>query len=183
MKFWRLNKVKIIIVPAVILLLATGIFMMVYALNPWREFFYFFKSMNQSMQDKAAPELIGIETWLNTPNNQPLSLAALRGQVVLIDFWTYACINCQRDAPFLVAWDKKYRDWGFVIIGVHTPEFRFEKNLANVRQAMAEYQIEYPVALDNDYQTWRAYGNRFWPAKYLIDKGGRIVYMRFGEGG
>ena len=135
------------------------------------------------MAEKSAPEIKGIAHWLNTPDSKPIFLAELRGKVVLVDFWTYSCINCQRDLPYVVAWDKKYRDYGLVVIGVHTPEFRFEQKLENVQAEVVKYNIEYPVALDNDYQTWRAFQNHYWPAKYLIDASGTIVYMRFGEGG
>ncbi len=126
-----------------------------------------------------APPLIGLGPWINS---SPLILSSLTGKVVLIDFWTYSCINCLRTLPYLLAWDKAYRDQGLVIIGVHTPEFEFEKNAANVRQAVARLGISYPVALDNQYATWNNYQNSYWPAHYLIDKQGRVVYQHFGEG-
>lgn len=127
-----------------------------------------------------APDLKGISAWINS---QPLTLQQLRGKVVLIDFWTYSCINCVRTLPYITAWDKKYRDKGLVIIGVHSPEFPFEKNLDNVKLAVKKYNIQYPVALDNDFATWRNYKNNWWPAHYLIDKNGNVVYTHFGEGG
>jgi len=127
----------------------------------------------------TAPELIAGGRWFNT---EPLTLSQLRGKVVLIDFWTYTCINCIRTLPYLKNWYAKYKDKGFVIIGVHTPEFEFEKDASNVARAIADFGLEYPVMQDNDYATWRAYDNRYWPAKYLIDKEGKIRYTHFGEG-
>ncbi|MBI4447854.1 thioredoxin family protein [Candidatus Woesearchaeota archaeon] len=127
-----------------------------------------------------APEIIGIAGYINT--EEGLKIADLRGKVVLVDFWTYTCINCLRTLPYLTAWDKKYRDKGLVIIGVHTPEFEFEKKYENVKAAVKKYGIEYPVVQDNDYATWRAYMNRFWPHKYLIDSEGYIRYDHIGEG-
>jgi cytochrome c biogenesis protein CcdA/thiol-disulfide isomerase/thioredoxin len=129
-----------------------------------------------------APEIEGIEQWLNTPGGAPLSIASLRGRVVLVDFWTYSCINCLRTLPHLRAWDRDYRDAGLTIIGVHSPEFAFERVPDNVRSAVRRLGIRYPVALDNGFVTWRAYANRYWPAKYLIDQGGRIRFHHFGEG-
>jgi cytochrome c biogenesis protein CcdA/thiol-disulfide isomerase/thioredoxin len=126
-----------------------------------------------------APELIPGGVWFNS---QPLTLAELRGKVVLIDFWTYTCINCIRTLPYLRDWHEKYSADGLVIIGVHAPEFEFEKSEANVAQAIEDYGILYPVMQDNNFSTWRAYNNRFWPAKYLIDKTGQIRYRHFGEG-
>jgi len=126
-----------------------------------------------------APELVGINNWINS---EPLTLEDLRGQVVLIDFWTYSCINCVRTLPYLTDWYDKYADDGFVIIGVHTPEFAFEEYPENVQDAVERFDIEYPVAQDNEYQTWRAYNNRYWPAKYFIDAEGNIRYTHFGEG-
>ncbi|MCA9324512.1 cytochrome c biogenesis protein DipZ [Candidatus Saccharibacteria bacterium] len=126
-----------------------------------------------------APELTGIVDWINT---DPLTLQELRGKVVLIDFWTYSCINCQRTQPYLNKWYDRYHDKGFVIIGVHAPEFAFEKVKANVANAVKEEGIKYPVAMDNNFATWRAYENQYWPAKYLIDKDGQVRYTHFGEG-
>ena len=126
-----------------------------------------------------APEIAGIEAWLNT---EPLTMHSLKGKVVLIDFWTYSCINCVRTLPYLTEWDKKYREHGLVIIGVHSPEFEFEKKLDNVKDAIAQHGIQYPVALDNKFTTWLNFKNRYWPAHYLIDKEGRVVYTHFGEG-
>ncbi|GGY06236.1 thioredoxin family protein [Paludibacterium paludis] len=127
----------------------------------------------------SAPELAGLSTWLNSPS---LTLQALRGRVVLIDFWAYSCVNCVRTLPYLSAWDRKYRDKGLTIIGVHSPEFDFEKQPDNVRAALSQYGIRYPVALDNSMETWNRFGNRYWPAHYLIDRAGRVVYTHFGEG-
>ncbi len=118
--------------------------------------------------------------WINSP---PLTLAQLKGKVVLIDFWTYSCINCVRTLPYLKDWYSKYERDGLVIIGVHAPEFAFEKDMANVQAAVKEYGILYPVVLDNDYGTWQNYNNQYWPADYLIDKNGNVVYEHFGEGG
>lgn len=127
----------------------------------------------------AAPEFTGIQTWLNS---KPLTLASLKGKVVLIDFWTYSCINCIRTFPYITQWDKEYRDKGLVIIGVHAPEFDFEKNVSNINKALEKYTITYPIAIDNGMDTWNAFHNRYWPAHYLIDKEGNVVYTHFGEG-
>lgn len=127
----------------------------------------------------AAPSLAGSGPWINS---SPLTLASLKDKVVLIDFWTYSCINCLRTLPYLLVWDKAYRNHGLVIIGVHTPEFEFEKNVNNVQQAVKRLGITYPVFLDNQYATWRNYNNSYWPAHYLIDKQGAVVYQHFGEG-
>ena len=126
-----------------------------------------------------APELAGISHWVNST---PTTLANLRGKVVLVDFWTYSCINCMRTQPYLNAWYDRYRAAGLEIIGVHAPEFTFEKVPENVEKAVRDAGIKYPVALDNDFATWRAYHNRYWPAKYLIDKDGNIRWTHFGEG-
>lgn len=126
-----------------------------------------------------APELTGIDGWINS---EPLTLAQLKGKVVLIDFWTYSCINCQRTQPYLNAWYDTYASDGLVIIGVHAPEFAFEQVPANVQKAVVSDGIKYPVALDNGFRTWKAYANSYWPAKYLIDKDGRVRYTQFGEG-
>jgi thiol-disulfide isomerase/thioredoxin len=125
------------------------------------------------------PSLAGAEAWLNSP---PLTPEALRGKVVLIDFWTYSCINCLRAIPYVRAWAEKYKDHGLVVIGVHTPEFAFERKVDNVRAAVSELKITYPVAIDNDYKIWRAFDNEYWPAHYFIDAQGRIRYHHFGEG-
>ena len=126
-----------------------------------------------------APEFRDVTSWINT---EPFTLADQRGKVVLIDFWTYTCVNCIRTLPFIKSWHSKYADSGLVIVGVHAPEFEFEKDRQNVIDAMAEFGLEYPVAQDNDFGTWRNYDNRYWPAKYLIDKDGFIRYSHFGEG-
>lgn len=126
-----------------------------------------------------APEFVGIENWINS---SPLTMEELRGKVVLVDFWTYSCINCVRTLPYVTGWYEKYKDDGLVIIGVHTPEFAFEKVTSNVEKALRQHNINYPVAQDNDYKTWNAYSNRYWPAHYLVDKEGNVVYTHFGEG-
>lgn len=126
-----------------------------------------------------APEIIPGGEWFNS---EPLQLSSLRGKVVVVDFWTYSCINCQRTLPYLRDWWKKYEDDGLVIIGVHAPEFEFEKNRDNVEKAISDFGIKYPVVQDNDFATWRAYSNRYWPAKYFIDKDGLIRFTHFGEG-
>lgn len=126
-----------------------------------------------------APELQGIVHWINS---NPLTMQELRGKVVLIDFWTYSCINCIRTIPYINAWYEKYKDMGLIIIGVHAPEFAFEQVKSNVGAAVDEYEIQYPVAMDNNFTTWRAYNNRYWPAKYFIDKDGNIRHYHFGEG-
>ena len=114
-----------------------------------------------------APELVGTQRWINS---EPLTVEGLRGKVVLVDFWTYSCINCIRTLPYLGQWHAKYADKGLVIIGVHSPEFEFEKDYNNVKNAVEQYGIEYPVVQDNNFATWQAYDNRFWPRKYVIDK-------------
>ena len=129
---------------------------------------------------RAAPEIIAGGQWFNTA---PLTLESLRGQIVMIDFMTYSCINCIRTFPYLNTWYSTYHDKGFTIIGIHTPEFEFEKDPANVAAALKQYGIEFPVVQDNNYATWNAYGNRYWPRKYLIDYQGNIVYDHIGEGG
>jgi len=128
---------------------------------------------------QAAPPLDGGDAWLNSP---PLSLAQLRGRVVLIDFWTYSCINCLRTLPYVSAWAEKYRDHGLVVIGVHAPEFAFERDLGNVRRAVQDLDVTYPVVLDNRFAIWRAYQNRYWPAHYFIDANGLVRHHHFGEG-
>lgn len=126
-----------------------------------------------------APEITGITQWINSP---PLTMEGLKGKVVLIDFWAYSCINCIRTLPYLKDWYNKYHDKGLVIIGVHAPEFQFEHDYNNVKNAVEKNGIKYPVALDNNFSTWRNYNNQYWPAHYLIDKTGNVVYTHFGEG-
>lgn len=125
-----------------------------------------------------APKIIG-ETWFNS---QPLAPKDLKGKIVLYDFWTYSCVNCQRTIPHLKEWWAKYKNMGFVMIGIHSPEFEFEKNPKNVEQAIKEMGIEWPVVMDNDHKNWDNFANRYWPAKYLADKDGNIIYTHFGEG-
>jgi len=125
------------------------------------------------------PSLRGAIEWLNSP---PLTAAGLRGKVVLVEFWTYTCINWRRTLPYVHAWAEKYRDQGLVVIGVHTPEFGFEKDVDNVRPAAKEIGVDYPIAVDSDYAIWRAFSNQFWPALYFVDAQGRIRHHQFGEG-
>jgi thiol-disulfide isomerase/thioredoxin len=115
-------------------------------------------------------------------NTEPLTMQQLRGKVVLIDFWTYSCINCIRTFPYLKDWDAKYKDKGLVIVGVHTPEFEFEKNPDNVKDAVKRFELPYPIAIDSDFKTWLNFNNRYWPAHYLIDQEGIIRGFQFGEG-
>lgn len=132
----------------------------------------------------SAPEFTGTQQWFNTENGEPVSIASEieQGNVVLIDFWTYTCINCIRTLPYLKAWDEEYRDDGLTIVGVHSPEFAFEKEASNVEDAIADNEIEYPVVQDNELATWSAWGNQYWPAKYLIDADGQVRFTHFGEG-
>ena len=130
----------------------------------------------------TAPSIRGIERWLNTEGGAPVDLAAEKGQVVLIDFWAYSCINCQRSIPHVVAWDDAYRDAGLQVIGIHSPEYAFEKDAANVEAGAEDFGITYPVALDNNLSTWTNYRNRYWPAHYLIDADGVVRHIAFGEG-
>ncbi len=136
-------------------------------------------SSGRTGDEELAPEITGIASWINS---EPFTLESQRGNVVLVDFWTYTCVNCIRTMPFLRSWHEKYADQGLVILGVHTPEFEFEKNRENVIDAAKEFGLEYPIVQDNDFGTWQAFNNRFWPAKYLIDKDGYIRYTHFGEG-
>jgi thiol-disulfide isomerase/thioredoxin len=126
------------------------------------------------------PSLSGAVQWLNSP---ALSKESLKGQVVLVDFWTFDCINCQRSIPYVNAWAKKYEKDGLVVIGVHTPEYPYERVIDNVRKNVEKLGLNYPIAIDNDYAIWRAFGNQYWPAHYLIDAQGQIRYTHFGEGG
>jgi cytochrome c biogenesis protein CcdA/thiol-disulfide isomerase/thioredoxin len=129
--------------------------------------------------EDLTPSLAGAEAWLNTPL---LTMEELKGKVVLVDFWTYSCINCLRSIPYVRAWADKYRDHGLVVIGVHSPEFAFERNVSNVKSAIATLKIGYPVAIDNDYKIWRAFENQYWPAHYFIDADGKVRHHHFGEG-
>jgi thiol-disulfide isomerase/thioredoxin len=128
---------------------------------------------------RPAPEFTGIDKWLNST---PLTMQQLRGKVVLVDFWTYTCINCINTLPYVKDWYQKYKDQGLVVVGVHTPEYPFERNTDNVKTAIKHFDIRYPVAQDNSYATWTAYNNQYWPGFYLIDKKGQVVYTHFGEG-
>jgi thiol-disulfide isomerase/thioredoxin len=126
-----------------------------------------------------APEFVGLGPWYNSA---PLTLASLRGKVVLVDFWTYSCINCVHTLPYVQAYWTRYQNAPFVLVGIHTPEFVFEKSPQNVAAAIQRHGLSYPIAQDNDYGTWNAYGNRYWPAKYLVDPEGMVRYTHFGEG-
>jgi thiol-disulfide isomerase/thioredoxin len=128
-----------------------------------------------------APELVGVDLWFNTPDGEPLRLAALRDRVVLLEFWTFACVNCQRTLPFLRQIHRQYQP-DFTVVGVHSPEFAFERSVENVERAVQEDGLEYPVGLDNEFVAWDAYGNRYWPTMYLIDRAGQIRYTQIGEG-
>jgi cytochrome c biogenesis protein CcdA/thiol-disulfide isomerase/thioredoxin len=141
-------------------------------------------NMASSLPDLGkAPNFTGIVSWLNTPGNKPLSLSQLRGKVVLVDFWTYSCINCQRSLPHVEAWNNAYKNDGLVIVGVSTPEFAFEHVVSNVASAAGSLGVNYPIAIDNNYGTWNAYNNEYWPAEYLIDPTGHVRAYDFGEGG
>ncbi len=129
-----------------------------------------------------APDFTGTQRWFNTAGERPLSLAGLRGKIVLVDFWTYTCINCLRTLPYLKAWSERYRADGLVVVGVHTPEFQFEHEAGNVAASIRQNAIRYPVAQDNEYATWQAWGNQAWPSKYLVDARGRVRYTHIGEG-
>jgi cytochrome c biogenesis protein CcdA/thiol-disulfide isomerase/thioredoxin len=137
--------------------------------------------LNQTIDisDSAQPDLSGATAWINSP---PLTLASLRGKVVLVDFWTYSCINCLRTLPYIKAWNEKYKASGLVIIGVHTPEFPFEKDESNVRKSVKDLGLLYPVPMDNNYKIWRSFNNEYWPADYFIDAAGNIRFHHFGEG-
>jgi thiol-disulfide isomerase/thioredoxin len=127
----------------------------------------------------AAPNFAGISNWFNSA---PLNMTDLRGKVVLVDFWTYGCVNCVNTLPHVAELYAKYRDRGLVVIGVHTPEFPFERSASNVQAALKRHGITYPVAQDNDSQTWNAYRNQYWPAQYIVDQSGKIVFQHDGEG-
>jgi cytochrome c biogenesis protein CcdA/thiol-disulfide isomerase/thioredoxin len=130
----------------------------------------------------TAPDIVGIDSWFNTPGDAPLDLKALRGKVVLVDFWTYTCINCQRAIEHVTGWYDRHKDQGFTVIGVHTPEYQFEHERDGVIKGAADLHIKYPVALDNSYDTWNNYQNQYWPASYLIDADGVVRHIKFGEG-
>jgi thiol-disulfide isomerase/thioredoxin len=141
-----------------------------------------FTNIDKSVYPQA-PELQGIASYINTENGNPIKLADLKGKVVLFDFWTYTCINCIRTIPYLNEWYDRYADQGLVILGVHSPEFDFEKNPTNVQDAVKQFGIKYPVVLDNDHKTWNVYNNNYWPRHYLIDSQGYIRDDQIGEGG
>ncbi|MDP2666611.1 MAG: redoxin domain-containing protein [Candidatus Diapherotrites archaeon] len=164
---------------ALVLLLVGGVIAFILLSNPLNLPYSLPVSLDSPYP--KAPELQGIAGTINAPDG--FSLADVEGKVILVDFWTYSCINCIRTQPYLNAWHEKYADRGLAIVGVHTPEFAFEEKYANVLAAVEKAGIMYPVVLDNDYSTWRAYGNHYWPRKYLIDAQGFIRYDHIGEGG
>jgi thiol-disulfide isomerase/thioredoxin len=133
-------------------------------------------------QFQKAPEFVGIVGYINTPGNTPITLTSLKGKVVLVDFWTYSCINCIRTIPHLNDWYQRYAGKGFMIVGVHSPEFEFEKNYDNVKTAVQKFGIKFPIILDSNHDTWNAYGNQYWPRDYLIDSQGYIRHDHIGEG-
>ncbi|MEZ2297225.1 thioredoxin family protein [Variovorax sp. RCC_210] len=157
---------------AVVLTASAAALTMSFAASPWG-------GDIAAADAQPAPEFQNIDTWLNS---QPLKLQELRGKVVLVDFWTYTCINCLNHLPYVKDWNEKYKDQGLVVVGVHTPEFAYEKSTRNVKDAIQRLQIKHAVAQDNSYGTWKAFKNQYWPAVYLIDKQGKIVYSHFGEG-
>jgi thiol-disulfide isomerase/thioredoxin len=132
-----------------------------------------------AMVGKLAPDIIN-EVWLN---GAPLRMTELKGKVVMVEFWTFGCYNCRNVEPYVKQWHQKYADKGLVIIGVHSPEFSYEQDLAKVKRYIQEHDIRFPIPIDNDFSTWNRYGNRYWPAMYLIDKQGVIRHVRVGEGG
>ncbi|GLR85735.1 thioredoxin family protein [Bradyrhizobium iriomotense] len=136
-------------------------------------------TVTAAASQQVAPDFTGISNWFNS---KPLSLADLRGKVVLVDFWTYGCVNCVNTLPHVTELYAKYKDKGLVVVGVHTPEFPFERSASNVQAALKRHGISYPVAQDNDSRTWNAYRNQYWPAQYIIDQSGRIVFEHAGEG-
>jgi thiol-disulfide isomerase/thioredoxin len=136
-------------------------------------------SMANAGVGMKAPDITN-ETWLNS---LPLHLADLKGKVVMVEFWTFGCYNCRNVEPFVKQWHQKYGENGLVVIGVHSPEFSYEHDLAKVKQYIREHNIRFPIPIDNDFSTWNRYGNRYWPAMYLIDKRGVIRHVRIGEGG
>ncbi len=154
--------------------------------KPDQKFIPLSQSSNGKIIDKSqfniAPEFQKISGYINTNSSQPLTMANLKGKVVLVEFWTYSCINCIRNLQYLIDWSTKYVDKGLVVVGVHTPEFEFEKNINNVKTAVQKYGINYPVLQDNEKKTWNAYGNQYWPRTYLIDIEGYTRYNHIGEG-
>ncbi|MHB2025382.1 MAG: thioredoxin family protein [Elusimicrobiota bacterium] len=142
--------------------------------------FFNFQTLNAAQIGEPAPGFSGIVRWFNAP--KPPASKNLKGKVVLVDFWTYSCVNCLRTLPHLEAWYRRYHRFGLEIIGIHSPEFSFEKDPRNVGMALKKYGVTYPVAMDNDLKTWDAYQNRYWPAHYFIDRAGVIRYIHFGEG-
>lgn len=156
------RKIGALLGPAIIFLLSGGMF-----------------SIVEGGVGMPAPEIRG-QSWLNS---EPLRLAQLRDKVILVEFWTFGCYNCRNVEPHIKTWHQRYAEKGLVVIGVHSPEFSYERVLANVQRYVREHAIGYPVAIDNNFTTWNDYGNRYWPAMYLIDKRGIIRYIRIGEGG
>jgi thiol-disulfide isomerase/thioredoxin len=137
------------------------------------------EAAKQTANSQSLPEFQGIQQWLNS---NPLSVADLKGNVALVQFWTFSCINCQRTLPYIVNWHEKYAKQGLQVIGIHTPEFPFERDINNIKSALKKHQITYPVPVDNQFQTWKAYGNHYWPHLFLADHKGIIQYDHIGEG-
>lgn len=136
-------------------------------------------TVNSASTGQMLPEFQGIAEWLNS---NPLTISDLKGNVVLIQFWTFSCINCQRTLPYVTKWHEQYAAKGLKIVGVHTPEFAFERDANNIKDAMQKHGIKYPVPIDNEFKTWKAYGNEYWPHLYLADRQGNLVYDHIGEG-
>jgi thiol-disulfide isomerase/thioredoxin len=137
------------------------------------------ESVVTASNQKTLPEFQGIDQWLNSA---PLTIANLKGSVVLVQFWTFACINCQRTLPYIVRWHQQYANQGLKVIGIHTPEFAFEREINNIKRALEHHQITYPVPIDNGFKTWNAYNNQYWPHLFLADRQGVLRYDHIGEG-
>ena len=151
--------------------------------TPQKQAVFMANKTNLHRHSERRPTSSGITSWFNTPGNQALSLSQLRGKVVLVDFWTYSCINCQRGLPHVEGWYNDYKNDGLVVVGVSAPEFAFEHVVSNVKSVAANLGIDYPVAIDDNLDTWDAYNNEYWPAEYLIDPDGTVRAYDFGEGG
>jgi thiol-disulfide isomerase/thioredoxin len=173
------HKIQILIsIFSIINIFALGF---VFLLSTSQVFAHSVKPQSSSLPNLyKAPEFEGLSHWINSDTIN--SMSELKGKVVLVDFWTYSCYNCINTLPYVKSWYKKYKKDGFVVLGIHAPEFKFERNLRNVKKAVKSNGIEFPVALDNGFKLWRAYRNRYWPAFYLIDKNGYVRYTHFGEG-
>jgi len=173
------KRAKNVVLVYVLIVIVASIFLIEYSLRSDVKPVEKEEKVVDSSKYPKAPEIGGIFNWINS---EPLKIEELKGKVVLIDFWTYSCINCIRTFPYLRDWYEKYNDKGLVMIGIHTPEFNFEKKIENVERAVDEFDVKWAVAMDNDYVTWRNFRNNWWPRKFLIDKDGRIRYDHIGEG-